>query len=106
MDSTGEGYSINLQNFIVELPKVESINCIVLREAIHSGQTIRKFQIVMYNGKKVVERLTGTSIGRKRILTFSPQTITSFRVYVEDATGFDNVSGVAAYRIDDKLIEK
>jgi alpha-L-fucosidase len=106
IDSSGEGYSINLQNFIVELPKAETINCIVLREAIHTGQTIRKFQIVLYNGKKVVERLNGTSIGRKRIITFNPQNITSFRVYVEDATGFDNVSGVAAYRIDDKLVEK
>ena len=106
LDSTGTNYSINLQNFIVELPRPEKLNCIVLREAIHLGQSIRKFHIVLYNGKNVVERISGTSIGRKRILTFRPQTITSFIVYVEDARGFDNVSGIAAYLIDENLVEK
>ena len=101
-----DAFGANLQNFIVELPKETTINCIVLREAIHLGQTVRKFNIVFYKGSKVTGEVTGTSVGHKRILTFPARSITSFRVYLEDAKGSDNISGVAAYMIDDKLIEK
>lgn len=106
MDAENKAYSVNLQNFIVEMPKATKMNCIILREAIHLGQTVRKFRIVLYNGKKVIREITGTSIGRKRILTFKPVTTTSFTVYLEDAKGGDNVIGVSAYLIDEKLLEK
>ncbi len=106
LDSTATAYSINLQNFIVLLPQAAKVNCIVLREAIHLGQTIRKFSVVLYNGNKVIKEIPGTSVGRKRILTFPATTITSFKVFLVDAQGNDNVSGVAAYLIDDGLVEK
>jgi alpha-L-fucosidase len=106
LDSTATAYSINLQNFIVLLPQAAKVNCIVLREAIHLGQTIRKFSVVLYNGNKVIKEISGTSVGRKRILTFPATTITSFKVYLVDAQGNDNVSGVAAYLIDEGLVEK
>jgi len=101
-----DAFGANLQNFIVELPKETNINCIVLREAIHLGQTVRKFKIVFYKGSKITGEVNGTSVGHKRILTFPAKSITSFRVYLEDAKGSDNISGVAAYLIDEKLIEK
>jgi alpha-L-fucosidase len=103
---SGGVYAANLQNFIVELPVETKLNCIVLREAIHLGQTVRKFTIVFYKGNKVTGELQGTSVGRKRILTFPARTITSFRVYLEDVQGNDNISGIAAYLIDEKLIEQ
>ncbi|MES1226270.1 MAG: alpha-L-fucosidase, partial [Bacteroidota bacterium] len=106
LDSTATTYSINVQNFIVQLQQSAKVNCIVLREAIHLGQTIRKFNIVLYNGSKVVRQIPGTSVGRKRILTFPATTITSFKVNLVDAQGNDNVSGVAAYLIDEGLVEK
>jgi alpha-L-fucosidase len=106
MDKENQAYSVNLQNFIVELPLATKMNCIILREAIHLGQTIRRFRIVMNNGKKVVREISGTSVGRKRILTFKTATVTSFTVYLEDAKGMDNVMGVTAYLMDEKLLEK
>ena len=106
LDTASQAYSVNLQNFIVELPRQTKLNCIVLREAIHLGQTIRKFRIVMNNGKKVVREITGTSVGRRRILTFKTTTLTSFTVYLEDARGMDNIIGVTAYLMDERLIEK
>jgi len=106
LGSTSTSYGINVQNFIVQLPQSAKMNCIILREAIHLGQTIRKFSVVLYNGGKIVREIAGTSIGRKRILTFPITPVTYFRVYTEDAQGNDNVSGVAAYLIDRKLIEK
>lgn len=105
VDTSGY-FGANLQSFIVEIPQRTKINCIVLREAIHLGQTIRKFNIVFYRDNKAVGEIKGTSVGKKRILTFPARTITSFRVYLEDVKGSDNISGVAGYLIDDKLIEK
>jgi alpha-L-fucosidase len=90
----------------VQLQQPTKINCIVLREAIHLGQTVRKFNIVLYNGDKIISQIPGTSVGRKRILTFPATTVTSFKVYLQDAMGNDNISGIAAYMIDESLIEK
>jgi alpha-L-fucosidase len=106
LGSASTSYGINVQNFIVQLPQSAKMNCIILREAIHLGQTIRKFSVVLYNGSKIVREIGGTSVGRKRILTFPVTTVTSFKVYMEDAQGNDNVSGVAAYLIDRRLVEK
>jgi len=105
-DTTSAYYGINLQNFIVQLSQPVKTNCIVLREAIHLGQSIRRFSIVLYNNDKPIGEVQGTSVGRKRILTFPATTITSFRVYLEDAQGNDNITGIAAYLVDEKLVEK
>jgi alpha-L-fucosidase len=105
IDSSG-AFGANLQNFIVEFPEKTKINCIVLKEAIQFGQTVRKFTIVFYKDNKTIGEIKGTSVGRKRILTFPTKNITSFRVYLEDAKGNDNISNVAAYLIDEKLLEK
>ncbi len=104
-DPNSASYAINLQNFVVQLQQPAKLNCIVLREAIHLGQTVRRFNIVLYNGDKIVSQITGTSVGRKRILTFPAITVTSFKVYLQDAMGNDNISGIAAYLIDEKLVE-
>jgi alpha-L-fucosidase len=104
-DTTAAYYGMNLQNFIVQLQAPQKVNCIVLREAIHLGQTVRRFSIILYNNDKAVGEIQGTSVGRKRILTFPATTVTSFRVYLEDAQGNDNISGVAAYLINEKLVE-
>lgn len=105
LDTSNKSYSVNLQNFIVELPQSTKMNCIVLKEAIHLGQTVRKYRIVMSNGKRIVREISGTSVGYKRIITFKATNVTSFTVYLEDAKGMDNIIGVTAYLIDDKLIE-
>lgn len=106
LDSMNRAYSANLENFIVEFNEPTRLNCIVLREAIHLGQTIRKFRIVLYNGKRPVREIAGTSVGRKRILTFKTTTATSFQVHLDDAKGVDNISGVSAYLIEEELAEK
>ena len=105
-DKTGTVYSINRQQFTVQLPQPTKMNCIVLREAIHLGQTVQNFKIALFNNDQQVGEIKGTTIGRKRVLTFSATTVTSFKVYLDDRNGNDNVSGIAAYLIDEKLLEK
>jgi alpha-L-fucosidase len=104
--SSGETFTANLQNFIVELPGPSTMNCIILREAIHLGQSIRTFRIELYDQSKMIKEIFGTTVGRKRILTFPAATVTSFKVFLEDAKGNDNISGISAYLIDEKLVEK
>jgi alpha-L-fucosidase len=53
-----------------------------------------------------VNEIAGTTVGHKRILTFPAIMITSFKVYLDDAKGSDNISGIAAYLIDERLVEK
>lgn len=105
-DNKGYAYGVNRQGFTVQLPNATAVNCIVLREAIHLGQSIEKFKIVLFNNDQNVGEISGTTIGRRRILTFPAKTITSFKVYMVDRNGNDNVSRVAAYLIDEKLLEK
>ena len=99
-------YGINTQSFLVQLPEARKVNCIVLREAIHLGQTIEKFRVVLFNGDKLVSEVDGTTVGRKRIVTFPSQTITSFKVLLSDRYGNDNVNGISAYVLNEKLVEK
>jgi len=105
-DKKRMAYGINRQGFTIELEKASLINCIVLREAIHLGQSVQHFKIVLFNKDEQAGEIDGTTIGRKRILTFPASTVTSFKVYLDDRYGNDNVSGVAAYLIDERLVEK
>ena len=105
-DKKGYVYGINRQSFTVQLAKATAINCIVLREAIHLGQSIERFKVALFNNDQKVGEINGTTIGRRRILTFPVKTITSFKVSLIDRNGNDNVSRVAAYLIDENLLEK
>jgi len=106
LDKKGYVYGINQQGFTVQLAKATAVNCIVLREAIHLGQSIERFKIALFNNDQKVDEINGTTIGRRRILTFPVKTITSFKVYMIDRKGNDNVNRVAAYLIDENLVEK
>jgi len=106
LDKKENVYAINRQSFVVELSEAKKINCIMLREAIHLGQSVQDFKIILFNQENQVGEINGTTIGRKRILTFPVETITSFKVILDDRNGQDNVSGIAAFLIDETLIEK
>ena len=99
-------YGINKQSFVMDLPAAVKINCIILKEAIHLGQSIESFKVILFNNDMQVGEIAGTTIGRKRILTFPAKIITSFKIYLIDPHGNDNVSGVAAYLVEEKLVEK
>jgi alpha-L-fucosidase len=102
----GVAFGPNIQNFIVQLKQPTRLNCIMLREAIHLGQTISKFRIELFDNSKLIREISGTTVGRKRIVTFPAVTITSFKVHLDDAGGRDNINRVGAYLIDEILIEK
>ncbi|HMI77389.1 MAG TPA: alpha-L-fucosidase, partial [Ferruginibacter sp.] len=59
------------QSFHLGFKKDEKVNCIVLKEDIPKGQNCSFFDIALINKKgKIVKRITGITIGNKRIITF------------------------------------
>jgi alpha-L-fucosidase len=100
--------SIQLKGSVtLQLKKQTKINCIVLREDIRLGQQISKFKVTVMstNGETVFET-TGTTIGRKRILSFPAVDAASIVLSIEESKGVSRISEIEAYFIAEKLIEK
>lgn len=95
------------KNIISVIPdKEQTINCIMLKEYIPLGQSIKQFQCLLKNGDKTVKTIEGTTIGHKRLLTFESTPVTSIDIVIEDTKGNGLISGIEAYRIPDQLVEK
>ena len=82
------------------------LNCIVLGENTQLGQTVRNFVIQIVDEKNGSRFIDGTSIGRKRIITF-PKTKTSLIVFrFLEASSKIELSNFGFYLIDENLVER
>ena len=54
----------------------------------------------------MVKEIYGTTIGKKRIITFPAVYINTIELTIEEQKGSTGISEIAAYLIDEKLIEK
>lgn len=90
----------------VKFEQVKKVNCIVLQEAIQYGQKVKSARLELLNGSQVVAAIDITTIGRKRILTFPVQEISAISLVVSDAKDVPLISEMAAYLIDERLVEK
>ncbi|HXL55981.1 MAG TPA: alpha-L-fucosidase [Chitinophagaceae bacterium] len=106
-DGDGQTF-INVQPLGIKISfnASETINCIVLQEPIQMGQRIKSFSIHLKNKNGLIKEIKGTTIGRKRIITFPAIKADSFYIKITDAKATPLISEVAAYKIDDGLIEK
>jgi len=102
----GKLVSMRPESILVTLHPSSKINCIVLREKLEQGQSVRQFSIEFYNKGQIVKEISGTTVGRKRILTFPSISISSFRVNWEANGGIGPISSTEAYLVDEKLVEK
>lgn len=95
------------QSFEIAFNEPEKVNCIVLEENLMNGQNCAKFTIQLSNkNHELIKEIDGTTIGHKRMLTF-PETEASFiNLSVKEQKGFTRISGMRAYLIEEKLIEK
>jgi alpha-L-fucosidase len=84
--------------------EVKKINCIVLREEIKNGQSVEEFSVRM-DGNKRIEGHT-TTIGRKRIITFPEVSTDHLYIYFSNSKRKVMIAGIAAYLIDESLIEQ
>jgi alpha-L-fucosidase len=58
------------------------------------------------NKNETIKEIKGTTIGRKRIITFSAIEADSLNITIPDAKADPLISEIAVYKIDDSLIEK
>ncbi len=86
--------------------KPRNIDCIVLREPIEYGQRVKSFVITLKASNGSEEKIQGTTIGRKRILSFPSREVSQVTVQVLDAKANPVISEIGFYLIDERLIEK
>jgi alpha-L-fucosidase len=84
----------------------KKINAVLLREPVEYGQRVKSFSLIikMADGKE--ERVQGTTIGRKRILTFPAKNVQQIIFMVNDAKAAPVISEISFYLIDEALVEK
>ena len=87
-------------------PRSSQINCLLLEEPIAYGQRVISFKVLLKSGGKIVREVSGTTIGRKRILTFPATAADHLTVIVTDQKAPSLISLIAAYDIPEILVEK
>jgi len=90
----------------IQFRKAETINCIVLQEPIQMGQRIKAFNIILKKDGKEIQTIAGTTIGKKRIITFPATEVDGFTIVITDAKTTPLISEIGAYHIDESLVEK
>jgi alpha-L-fucosidase len=91
----------------LEFGKPRLINCVVLKENLKQGQSCKEFRLILMNEKhEVIKEIKGTTIGRKRIITFPSTTVTTIGFRIEESIAPFFSCAIEAYLINEKLIEK
>jgi alpha-L-fucosidase len=91
----------------IAFDEAKNINCVVLKENLSSGQQCQKFRLLLMNNKKeIVKQLDGTTIGRKRILTFPAVDVSQIHIIIDEQKAPVKISDVEAYKIPQNLVEK
>jgi alpha-L-fucosidase len=97
----------NGTSITIQLKARVAINSIQLQEPIQLGQRISKFRVVLKDANgALLKEIMGTTVGRKRILSFPSVTASSIEILVDESKAVPLISEVAAFHFDDGLIEK
>ncbi|HUS01256.1 MAG TPA: alpha-L-fucosidase, partial [Chitinophagaceae bacterium] len=96
-----------LHSVALEFTTAQKINCVVLEEYLGDGQQCKKFGLTLMNNEgRILKRIRGTTIGHKRIVTFSSTDVTKIILSIEDQKDVTAIRNIEAYLIDERLIEK
>ena len=90
----------------VKLPGRTSINTVVLEEPIQMGQRIQSFTIQCMIGNEMVQEVSGTTVGNKRVITFPEAGCDAVRIQVTAAKAMPLLAEVGVYSIGNGLVEK
>ena len=91
----------------IEFADSQRINCVVLKEYLEKGQHTRSFRLLLMTKKhELLREIKGTSIGRKRILTFPTTNVGLIGLAIDDQQGYTAITEIQAYLIDEKLLER
>jgi alpha-L-fucosidase len=82
------------------------MNCVVLREGIQSGQQVKQFRIRLMDAENhLLKEITGSTIGRKRILTFPTTSVSIIALSAEAQKSTAQISEIEAYQIAEHLLQ-
>jgi len=93
----GEGKEI-----LIQLPKKQNVNQLVIQENIKNGERIRKYEVqARINGKweKVCE---GQVVGQKRIQQFAPITTDRIRLLISEALAIPQIKNFSIFYVKDE----
>lgn len=91
-------------SFWIKFNPVKEINCIVIKEAMTTGQNIKSLELSLIKAADMTREIQLTTIGNKRIITFPKETISAIRIVIKDAKATPFIKEVEAYLIDEKLV--
>jgi alpha-L-fucosidase len=98
----------HLNSLGLEFGSPKKINCIIISEDLTNGQACSKFHITFLNTKKeLLKEITGTTIGRRRIITFPViDNVSSINLVIEEQKKATTIAELEVYLINTSLIEK
>ncbi len=85
---------------VIDLPRKKQINTIVLEEMIKYGQRAQSFIIEVSDGNSFQPVYRGTTIGRKKIATFTKTETDKIKITITHAKAAPVIRGVSAYLIN------
>ena len=94
------------QKISLSFKEPTDINSIVLQEAIEFGQRIQNFEIDLVDSNDGVVSVRGTTVGRKRIISFPVKKIKQIVIRITQAKAAPIMSEISVYRIEERLVEK
>ena len=84
---------------IVMLPKITTLNTLVLEEMLTYGQRISDFTIESFNGTAYQTIYTGTTIGRKKIASFNVQETNKIRITIKNSKAPPVLRNISAFLV-------
>ncbi len=81
----------------LDLAQEQSIDRVLVEEAIQLGQRVRAFAVEALVGKEWKRLATGTTVGARRVLAFAPIRASRIRLVFEDTRGPLAIARVALY---------
>ncbi|MEO6328397.1 MAG: alpha-L-fucosidase [Ginsengibacter sp.] len=88
----------HLNSVGLEFDKPQKINCVVLKEYLVTGQHCKKFTLLLMNRKhELLKKIEGSTIGRKRIITFPSTQVDIIGLTIDEQKGGTCISEMEAY---------
>lgn len=97
----------NSDSVVINFQKPIKTNCVMLRESLTRGQKVRRFRVHLIDINNNGEDIKGTTIGNKRLITFSTRTLKKLYLVIDDyKIGLVPKVSVSECLIPENLIEK
>lgn len=94
-ETSGKGKRI-----VLKLEKATYVNQVIIQENIADGQRVRRYRVQGRTTNGWQTLCEGTSIGHKRIETFTPVSVRALRLIIDQSIGVADIKSFKAYDVD------